>query len=146
MSQVTLSDGIRSPISSIPTGSSLSIQVDFDIQGSATHPVLGVIVKTDLGAPLFGVNNRFIPGFEFDKVMARARICCNLADLPLMPGAYLLDLFFGNESQDLDVVHEAIGFDVTPADIFGSGKLPPKFAGPILWPATWAMQPSPERQ
>ncbi len=146
MSQVTLSNGNRCPVSCIPTGSSLSIQVDFDVQGPATHPVLGVIVKTDLGAPLFGVNNRFIPGFEFGKVQAPARICCNLADLPLMPGAYLLDLFFGNESQDLDVVHEAIAFEVMPADIFGSGKLPPKFAGPILWPATWVLEPSPDKQ
>jgi len=146
MSQVTLSDGTQSPVSCIPLGSSLSIQVDFDTQGAATSPVLGVIVKTDLGAPLFGVNNRFIPGFEFVKVQAHARICCNLADLPLMPGGYLLDLYFGNENEDLDVVHEAIGFEVMPADNFGSGKLPPKAAGPILWPATWALQPGPERQ
>lgn len=57
-----------------------------------------------------------------------------------MPGTYLVDLFFGNESRDLDTVHEAITLEVVPADVFGSGKLPPKATGPILWPATWDLQ------
>ena len=82
MSRVTLSEGDRSPISCIRTGSSLSILVDFDVKGSPTQPVLGVVVKTDLGASLFGVDNRFIPGFEFGKVQAPPR---SLATLPTSP-------------------------------------------------------------
>ncbi len=146
MSQVTLSDGYRSPISCIRMGSSLSIHVDFDVKGCPTQPVLGVVIKTDLGSPLFGVNNRFIPGFEFGKVQAPAMISCHLRDLPLMPGTYLVDLFFGNESRNLDVVHEAVAFEVVPADLFGSGKLPPPAAGPIIWPATWDLQARPRNQ
>ena len=119
---------------------------DFDVQGPPITPSWAWSIKTDLGTPFFGVNNRFVPGFEFGKVQAPARICCHLEDLPLMPGTYLVDLYFGNESQDLDVVHEAIAFEVMPADIFGSGKLPPKAAGPILWPATWVLEPSPDKQ
>ena len=57
-----------------------------------------------------------------------------------MPGTYLVDLYFGNESRDLDVVHDAIAFEVVPGDVFGSGKLPPKSAGPIFWPATWDLK------
>jgi lipopolysaccharide transport system ATP-binding protein len=146
MSRVTLSDGHRRPNSCIRIGSSLSIEVDFDVNGCPTHPVLGVAIKTDLGTPLFSVNNRFIPGFEFDKVGSTATISCHLRDLPLMPGVYLVDLFFGNESRDLDVVHEAIAFEVVPADVFGSGKLPPSAAGPIIWPATWDLRPRPGNQ
>ena len=81
---------------------------------------------------MFGVNNRFIPGFEFGKVQEPATISCHFDDLPLMPGTYLVDLYFGNESRDLDVVHEAIAFEVVPADIFGSGKLPPSGRGADL--------------
>ena len=137
MSRVTLSNGNQNPVSSIRSGSSLSISVEFDVLGSPTRPVLGVVVKTDLGAALFGVNNRFIPGFEFDLVTAHGTISCHLDKLPLMPGMYLVDLFFGNEIHDLDVVHEAISFEIVPSDVFGSGKLPPSAAGPFVWPATW---------
>ena len=118
-------------------GSSLSIQVDFDVRESPTHPVLGVIIKTDLGAPFFGVNNLFIPGFEFGKVQGTARISCNFEDLPLMPGTYLVDLYFtsyglGYNDRNLDVVHEAIAFSMVPADVFDSGKSRPpraRFSG-----------------
>ena len=140
MSRVTLSDGERSPISCIRTGSSISLQVDFDVKGTPIQPVLGAVIKTDLGSPIFGVDNRFIPGFEFEKVRGPSTISCNLVDLPLTPGTYLVDLSFGNDSRDLDVVHDAISFDVAPSDVFGSGKLPPKSAGPILWPATWDLK------
>ncbi len=141
MSRVTLGNGSQSPVSCLRTGSSLSIRVDIDLKGSPTGPVLGVVIKTDLGAPIFGVNNRFIPGFEFDSVQGGATISCHLNDVPLVPGTYLVDLFFGNGSRDLDVVHEAIAFDIVPTDVFGSGKLPPKAGGPILWPATFDLQP-----
>jgi lipopolysaccharide transport system ATP-binding protein len=143
MSQVTLSDGSDGAISSIRSGSSLSIHVDFDVKGSPSRPVLGVVIKTDLGTPLFGVNNRFIPGFDFASVQGPARICCNFDQVPLMPGTYLVDLYFGNESRDIDTVQEAITFEVIPADVFGSGKLPPPAAGPIVWPATFDLRTSP---
>ena len=57
-----------------------------------------------------------------------------------MPGTYLVDLTLGNESRDIDVVHDAISFEIAPGDVFGSGKLPPKDSGPICWFATWDLQ------
>jgi hypothetical protein len=58
---------------------------------------------------------------------------------------YLVDLYFGNESRDLDTIYDAITFEVVPADVFGSGKLPHKGAGPILWPASWDLRASSDR-
>ncbi len=150
MSQVTLSDGSQSPISQIRMGSSLSIHVDFDVRESPIEPVLGVVIKTDLGTPLFGVNNLFIPGFQFGKVQGSATISCHFEDLPLMPGTYLVDLYFtsyglGYNDRNLDVVHEAIAFSMVPADVFDSGKLPPPATGPIFWPGTFDLQLNPNR-
>ncbi|MEW6736709.1 MAG: hypothetical protein AB1489_35800, partial [Acidobacteriota bacterium] len=42
--------------------------------------------------------------------------------------------------QDHDIVHEAVSFEVLPADVFGTGQLPPALAGPIYWPAGWSLQ------
>jgi lipopolysaccharide transport system ATP-binding protein len=142
MTRVTLGDGKQSPLSRIRMGSSLSIQVDFNPDGHPFRPVLGVVIKTYVGVPLFGANNRYIPGYEFGKVHACGTVTCRLPDLPLMPGTYLLDLYLGSERRDLDVVLDAASFEVEPADVFGSGKLPPKAAGPLYWPATWELQAS----
>jgi hypothetical protein len=54
-----------------------------------------------------------------------------------MPGTYFLDLYFGSEYGDLDVILEAASFDVDAADVFGTGQLPPANAGPICWPARY---------
>jgi hypothetical protein len=57
-----------------------------------------------------------------------------------MPGRYYLDLSFGSELiYDVDEIHEAISFDVIPADVFGSGRLPPATAGPVFWPAKFKL-------
>jgi hypothetical protein len=61
-----------------------------------------------------------------------------LNDLPLRPGRYYVDLFFGNEHEDFDIVTDALSFEIIPGDFFGSGKLPQASAGPILWPATFS--------
>jgi len=146
MLQVTLGNGQRSPVACVGTGSSLSVEVDLNVKGVPIQPFLGVVVRTSLGAPLFGVDNGFIPGFEFDAVTGGAKMTCQIDDLPLMPGTYLIDLHFGNESRDLDVVYEAIFFEVVPGDIFGSGRLPPRASGPIFWPAAiWNLKASSNR-
>lgn len=137
MQEVTLYGGSDEPTSTLRMGEGLVISVAYCSGESPTRPVLGVVIKTRLGLAVLGVNNRFIPGFSFSDEHADGRITCRFAELPLMPGSYSIDLYFGNEHADLDVVLDACTFDVVATDIFGSGKLPPATAGPIFWPATW---------
>jgi hypothetical protein len=82
--------------------------------------------------------------------MESGSITCNLPDLPLVAGLYSIDLFFGEEYQNHDAIYDAISFEVTPADVFGSGQIPTVNEGAIFWPATWnvkandvGQQPSP---
>ena len=138
MTRVSLLSDYNAPVSTLPMGSSVSVRVDFSSKARPIRPALGVVLKTTLGAPILAVNNRLIPGYRFASYLHEGAITCHLGGLPLMPGTYVLDLSLGDEDQDLDVVGEAITFEITPADIFGSGKLPT--AGPIYWPATWSLQ------
>lgn len=60
--------------------------------------------------------------------------------MPLMPGTYELDLYigdFGDPSRDLDVIRDAISFEVVAADLLGTGMLPRPNEGPIFCRATW---------
>jgi hypothetical protein len=59
--------------------------------------------------------------------------------LLLMPGTYRLDLWLGDAGGDFDVVYDAISFDVAPADLLGSGRLPPPDAGVIFRDADWSI-------
>jgi lipopolysaccharide transport system ATP-binding protein len=129
-------DGVET--TSFPMSGALSIEVDFATK-IRFSPVLGVVIKTELGTPVFGVDNRMVPGFTFDELAGEGTIACRLDNLPLTPGGYSLDLYLGNRSSSLDCVRDAIRFQVVAADIFGTGKLPHPSCGPVCWPGRWQL-------
>lgn len=130
------------PTSTIPCYGTLGIRVHFDAGDKAVRPVLGVAVKTFMGAPLFAVDNETIPGLPLERDIRKGTVTCFLDKLPLMPGTYQVDLYF-RDSRELvcpDVVYEALSFEVLPSDVFGSGKLPHATFGPLLHPARWKIE------
>jgi hypothetical protein len=59
----------------------------------------------------------------------------------LMPGTYLVDLYLGDPGGDFDVVFEAFSLEVMPADMTGTGRLPPANLGHVYFPATFGLIP-----
>jgi lipopolysaccharide transport system ATP-binding protein len=131
----TFSTG-EEPVSFVKMGAPLSVAVDFET-ATPLRPVLGLVVKTSQGWPVFGLNNRFVGGYRFARSFTKGTVTCRIDDLPLTPGTYFVDLYLGDEHQDFDTVLEAITFEVTPSDVFGTGKLPPQGVGAIYLAAAW---------
>jgi lipopolysaccharide transport system ATP-binding protein len=130
------SDG--EPASQISIGGALDVSVRFSADRPLRHPALGVVLKDHWGTPLFGVNNKFMPGFTLEEPVAEGVITCSFAELPLLPGSYDLDLFFGDQGGDDDVVLHACSLEVYECDYYGTGKLPPKGCGPLAMRPTWS--------
>jgi lipopolysaccharide transport system ATP-binding protein len=139
MRSVTLRDSQGHTTSSFRMGASLSVEVEFKAPRPLS-PVLGIVVKTDVGAAVFGVDNRMVSGFCFDDGVTNGTIVCQIDDLPLSPATYWLDLYLGDRHRSLDRIRDAIPFEVLAADVFGSGKVPPRHCGPICWPAVWELR------
>src|SRR5262249_29874716 len=137
MTDVDIRNEVGEATACIRMQAGLSIHVRVGGVADLIPPLLGVLVKTIRGAPLFPVNNRFISPSRTPQVISEGTISCHFATLPLMPGKYFIDLYLGDWHRDVDIVHEAISFEVAPADVFGTGLLPPKEVGPIFWPATF---------
>jgi lipopolysaccharide transport system ATP-binding protein len=120
-------------------GSPLSVQVEFH-STRPLRPILGVTIKTAQGASVFGVSNRWThAGFDGPQ-MSEGIINCEFASLPLMPGTYSVDLYFGDFAditRDLDVVLDATSFEIYPTDVYGTGLLPRAMDGPVIWHASW---------
>jgi hypothetical protein len=127
------------PTGVVRMGAPFETTVDFNAP-HPIRPILGLTLKTVDGMPLFGVSNRWTnQGLETRRV-ASGSVTCKFERLPLMPGTYLLDLYFGDfgdQSRDLDIVRDAISFEVVPADLLGTGMLPRPTDGPVFWSATW---------
>ena len=134
----TLSSQSLSPVAAIRMGEDLSVSVDFVSPDRAFKPVLGIVVKNYIGAAVFSVSNRVIPGFDF-KSVREGRITCHLEKLPLMPGTYTIDLYLGDEHLTVDAVFDSLSVEVITADVYGSGKLPPAHCGPIYLPARFSL-------
>ncbi|MDW8198075.1 MAG: ABC transporter ATP-binding protein [Gemmataceae bacterium] len=139
MSEVRLTDALGTPVSVVPAGGTLAVRVKFAVPTGPIRPVLGVVVRDHYGTALFGLNNRWVPNAWFEPICA-GWISCTYPCLPLQPGTYSLDLWLANENEDIDIVMDAIRFDVIAGDFFGSGKLPHPSCGPVLVPATFHCQ------
>ena len=138
MASVTLASDGAEPVSGVRMGACLSVKVAFR-SARPISPVLGVVIKNSHGVPVFGINNKFIAGYRFEKRVGSGVITCTVKDLPLMPGTYSLDLYFGDGPQTVDAVYDATSVEVLPADVFGTGLLPSATSGSIYWPASFTL-------
>jgi lipopolysaccharide transport system ATP-binding protein len=127
------------PTAVIRMGSPFAVRVEFAAP-DPVRPILGVVVRTADGSPIFAVSNRWTHDGWDARGGRSGTITCRFESLPLMPGTYLLDLFFGDfgdTTRDLDVVSQAISFEVIATDVLGTGLLPPAADGPVFWTAKW---------
>lgn len=128
----------------IRMGAPLEICVKYNAQ-SSLRPVLGVTVRTLRGMPVFAVSDRIGCQLAFCEPTASGTVICKIERLPLMPGTYVLGLALGNSTEDVDVIVDAISFEVLPADVTGTGRLLSHEWGPIFCDASWRLLPASER-
>ncbi|HLW71096.1 MAG TPA: ABC transporter ATP-binding protein [Candidatus Binataceae bacterium] len=122
-------------------GGALTVQAHFAVP-HPIRPILGVTIKTANGAPILGVSNRWTRAGCDGPALTHGTIRCTFEHLPLMPGTYMLDLYFGDFAEmtrDLDVIIDAIALEVFPADIYGTGMIPRSVDGPVFCDANWTV-------
>ncbi len=133
--------GPRSDASYISMGDSIEVVVDFEASKPLNQVSLWVWIKNNMNIPVFGVDTDINPPEPIGEPMTRGRVVCRIDNLPLMPGTYSIDLYFGSRNFSLDEVRDACRFEVHAADVFGNGKTPLSVSGNIFWPATWEIRP-----
>ncbi|MGH7986166.1 MAG: ABC transporter ATP-binding protein [Candidatus Binataceae bacterium] len=139
MRRVEVRSSADAPPGMVRMGAAMEIQVEYEAP-SPLRPVLGVTVRTVQGVPVFCVSDRHHWQLAGCKPSAHATVVCAIEHVPLMPGNYVIDLWLGDAGVDLDVILDAISFEVLPADLTGTGQLPPPILGPVFVPATFALR------
>jgi lipopolysaccharide transport system ATP-binding protein len=138
MTTVMLSEGGSQSSAAFKMGERLSVSVSFGSDRAFT-PVLNVTIKNMHGLAIIRANNLFIEGSNFVQRQNSGTIACTFDKLPLLPGRYAIDLSLGDGFRELDAVSDAITFEVLPADVFGTGRLPPPGSAVVFWPARFAL-------
>jgi len=62
---------------------------------------------------------------------------CHVSGLPLRPDTYSVNVFIGSYFAVHDLVERAMTFEVTPVDVFGTGRLPERSHGALLADYQW---------
>jgi lipopolysaccharide transport system ATP-binding protein len=139
MTRVAAHHGNDPGLNSIAINDDLHVTVWYESDRPLASVDCGLVLRNAMQLPVLGVNNKVMPCDFPSEPSRRGKVQCILERLPLMPGRYSIDLYFGTMGDDLDIIHDAISFDVVPADVFGTGKLPPANTGSLCWPARWSI-------
>ena len=143
MQKISLRSQLGLPASAIRMGEGFSLYLDF--AGTRRfRPNLNLTVKNYFGVPVFTISTRVQKQYQIAEAITSGTLICHLRDLPLLQGTYSIDVYLGEEYANLDIVYDAISFEVLPADVFESGQIPLTSDGTIFWPAEIEVIPAAE--
>jgi lipopolysaccharide transport system ATP-binding protein len=126
-----------SPSAVFRTNGPFELEVDCVVRPDELISVsLGFLIRDSLGASVFASTMDQYDSLAPNRT-GRIRIRASITKLCLSPGAYSASLYLGNGVYDLDVIENAIGFDVIwepNSDV----PLPPGPGwGPVVVPVCW---------
>jgi hypothetical protein len=71
------------------------------------------------------------------KAARKAVLKAYFEKLPFTPSRYIIDIWIGDGSADLDTVSGAATVDIVPDDVYGSGVIPFTSHGAVMLYPTW---------
>lgn len=116
-------------------------EVDFASPFALQPPVVGLVVSTLAGVPVWGTNGRFHPWARNDICAAHGTAVCEARTLPLAPGTYRLSVWLGDWHQDYEAREDVLTFDFRMNATIPY-RPPSSIIGKVDWPATWTMAPT----
>ena len=117
----------------------LKVNVHFHSPWDLNPPIVGMVVSSLYGMPLFGSNPRIhTTGFE-PRSMRSGIATMQIDHLPLHSGSYKLSVWLGDSHQDYDAISDALTFDFV-APQFISNLPSVDIIGPFNIPAHWRLQ------
>lgn len=93
--------------------SKFKLDVYFESNDFIKNLVLGIVIKDLNDIEIMGINNKH---YLFDKInnddIIKGKISLTINEFSLLPGKYKLDIFLGDSINDIEVVHDAMVFNV----------------------------------
>ena len=117
------------PTSSISMGEGLCMRLHLETLADISGAIVTYRLFNGQGVHLCQIDSLESAGFEIDARRGeRLAVDCMLPTQNLTPGQYRLDVYVrrahGHRREVLDGVEQALSFDVSPIDLYGTGMLP----------------------
>ena len=130
------------PVLAIPMGADLTIRVDLKLPAATRlkHVCLGI--EDAVGSRVVSFQSDTQGARVFDDAVTAGHLCCTAKRLTLMPGRYYLTVVVGTPTNPkFDRIEQAISFEITPDDVYGTGRIPHREQGKVFWNADWEFSP-----
>jgi len=140
--RVRLCDSRGHVVTSIPTGDALRVLIDLELPGAMRHVDVWLALHDALGDRI-ALFSTVYEGTPFDSDGSALTVACEVPSLPLVTGRYSMWLWVSHTRQKLDLIEDAVAFDVVAADFYGTGKIPERSGrGKVLLRSTWRVASS----
>lgn len=123
--------------------SNITLEVDFEHDEALRSITLGLIIKDVSQTILVGVNNKHYQSKSINKEpIERGTIIVNIKNQKLLPGKYTIDLFLGTAMTDLEIVENALSFEVGTSKITKTNiTLDPRINKLFIKDIEWELNP-----
>lgn len=121
-------------------GSSFIFQVKYQFDNQNSLPKLAITFRNEFDQPVAWITTRTKKKYMDESYGNKGSITVTLDSFPLMPGHYSMDLYFGDQNRDYDIIKNNFQFEVVSNDILGTGKLPKiRDVGHVFLQCNWAI-------
>jgi lipopolysaccharide transport system ATP-binding protein len=106
----------------IYSGSKFELKIYFQINRDYYNPEIGIVIKDSEQISYIGLNNKHIGDIlKIKKGLGVGYIIID--DFPLFASSeYFINLYFGDDGPNYEIIENAIIFKIIGEDVFGSGK------------------------
>jgi lipopolysaccharide transport system ATP-binding protein len=139
---------IREPAAGARLATGTRLALAFGYAAAETAPLknvrLAVLVCDTLGTRVFVTDTRLVNA-DFAELPPAGELVCEIPDLPLAAGRYLLTLWATVGDEVADHLENAAALEVADGDVFGTGRT--TFAanhGPVVVRHAWRFEAGPD--
>jgi len=118
-------------------GENITVSLDFVEIKNLNKPVMGVVLRHRIRGEIAGVNTRMTGYWLPVSQYSSGTYSCSLINPPLLQGEYLIDVWLGDGSSNIDMISGAAEFTIHERDIYDSGIVPFKDIGMIFLNVLW---------
>lgn len=120
----------------IRANTACSFLIEYRSPEPLTNLEMAVTIKDSLHQPVLTGSTTF-QSQPLPKLPTSGVLRCHFEQLPLIPGSYRIHLWAQVNGVMSDLIEDAGGLDVLPADAYGTGRLPERKHGVVLAAHHW---------
>jgi lipopolysaccharide transport system ATP-binding protein len=136
LQRLRMTDDAGTTLSTVQLGQPAIFELHLTSAQRLPEIAIAIHIYSSIGQRVVTFHSRYqhVPVMSVND---KAVICCRMDSCQLMPGTYSIVLSLDSAREQIDRIESGLGFEVSPRDIYGTGRLPPPRDGVFLPAAHW---------